>query len=78
LTVKPEATSNPTQERLSQGGHAYPEGKRQYNPKQKEMFNVIQYFVHHTDINDLLIQSYLDAVGKIMSSHLLLGRSGTD
>jgi hypothetical protein len=42
------------------------------------LLNEIRYLVHQTDINGLPIQSYLDAIGKMMRGYLLLDHSGTD
>ena len=42
------------------------------------LLNEIRYLVHQTDINDLPIQSYLNAIGKTISGHVLFNHSGTD
>lgn len=50
-----------------------PDGK--HSQKRVLLLNEIRYLVHQTDINDLPIESYLDAIGKVMSGHLVLERS---
>lgn len=55
-------------------GYRLPDGK---HPQKRVLPNEVRYLLHQIDINDLLIQSHLDTVSKIMSSHLLLDDSGT-